>query len=682
MDESSTLRSLSGASIFPPGSTLEVSWLLSSGIVNETLKPSDAPITVKSTHIAAPAAMFVVGVVGNVVALAALCATRRQSKASAFYTLVLGLAFTDLLGTCLASPIVLVSHASGSWPGGEPLCDFLSFTLLFFGSTGISLLCAMAVERYLALNHAFYHDGCVARGWGRRVLVIVWLGNLVLCVPPLFGFGQNVKHFPGTWCFVDWQARDTAGMLYSFLYAAVCSLLVIITLLCNVAVAVALLGLRRRAAQLSATVAALHSGGETGRLPANKLSREVMRRTQLSKHRPSAEESQMLWLLFLMTAVFLICSTPLVVPYETLNKRFRAAQKVVDREASHAVGAVGELERALDGSVGSVVALLDGVVDKLAALKRKAGEAVQAEEESAALCKRRIAHLKEHAGPGWSAVNLWKRQRVERMIVDHLLRCGFYTAAIKLARQSGIEDLVNIDMFLTAKEVEESLARRETATCLSWCHDNKSRLRKMKSSLEFRLRIQEFIELVRANQRLEAVRHARKHLSQAEGQQLEEVRQVMGMLAFPAETHLSPYKELLEPGRWKLLAQQFHYDNYRLHQLGSDSVLAVTLQCGLSAIKTSQCYKEDGTQHPECPVCSRWLNQLAAPLPMAYCANSRLVCRISGQAMNENNPPMVLPNGYVYSYNSLLSLREGDKVTCPRTKETFNFSQVEKVFIM
>lgn len=35
-------------------------------------------------------------------------------------------------------------------------------------------------------------------------------------------------------------------------------------------------------------------------------------------------------------------------------------------------------------------------------------------------------------------------------------------------------------MFLTAKEVEESLERRETATCLAWCHDNKSRLRKMK----------------------------------------------------------------------------------------------------------------------------------------------------------------------------------------------------------
>ena len=43
-------------------------------------------------------------------------------------------------------------------------------------------------------------------------------------------------------------------------------------------------------------------------------------------------------------------------------------------------------------------------------------------------------------------------------------------------------------------------------------------------------------------------RHARKHFSQAEGSQLDEVRQVMGMLAFPPGTHISPYKVLRAPG--------------------------------------------------------------------------------------------------------------------------------------
>ncbi|XP_050752103.1 E3 ubiquitin-protein transferase MAEA isoform X6 [Gymnogyps californianus] len=307
----------------------------------------------------------------------------------------------------------------------------------------------------------------------------------------------------------------------------------------------------------------------------------------------------------------------LKVPYETLNKRFRAAQKNIDRETSHVTMVVAELEKTLSScpAVDSVVSLLDGVVEKLSVLKRK--------------------------------------------------------------------DLVNIEMFLTAKEVEESLERQETMTCLAWCHDNKSRLRKMKSCLEFSLRIQEFIELIRQNKRLDAVRHARKHFSQAEGSQLDEVRQVMGMLAFPSDTHISPYKDLLDPARWRMLIQQFRYDNYRLHQLGNNSVFTITLQAGLSAIKTPQCYKEDGSsKNPDCPVCSKSLNKLAQPLPMAHCANSRLVCKISGDVMNENNPPMMLPNGYVYGYNSLLSIRQDDKVVCPRTKEVFNFSQAEKVYIM
>lgn len=69
-------------------------------------------------------------------------------------------------------------------------------------------------------------------------------------------------------------------------------------------------------------------------------------------------------------------------------------------------------------------------------------------------------------------------------------------------------------------------------------------------------------------------------------------------------------------------------------------------------LRDRQCYKDDGSsKSPDCPVCSRSLNKLAQPLPMAHCANSRLVCKISGDVMNENNPPMMLPNGYVYGYN-------------------------------
>lgn len=66
-------------------------------------------------------------------------------------------------------------------------------------------------------------------------------------------------------------------------------------------------------------------------------------------------------------------------------------------------------------------------------------ESIQAEDESAKLCKRRIEHLKEHSSDQPAAASLWKRKRMDRMMVEHLLRCGYYNTAVKLARQSGIE---------------------------------------------------------------------------------------------------------------------------------------------------------------------------------------------------------------------------------------------------
>lgn len=59
---------------------------------------------------------------------------------------------------------------------------------------------------------------------------------------------------------------------------------------------------------------------------------------------------------------------------------------------------------------------------------------------------------------------------------------------------------------MVSKEVEQSLANHETTKCLAWCHDNRSKLRKLRSTMEFNLRIQEFIELVRQDKRLDAVR--------------------------------------------------------------------------------------------------------------------------------------------------------------------------------
>lgn len=63
----------------------------------------------------------------------------------------------------------------------------------------------------------------------------------------------------------------------------------------------------------------------------------------------------------------------LQVPYEILNKKFRVAQKNIDREVTRVQSSAEELEKCLLGSPSSseVSTVLGGMVEKLTILKRK-----------------------------------------------------------------------------------------------------------------------------------------------------------------------------------------------------------------------------------------------------------------------------------------------------------------------
>lgn len=209
------------------------------------------------------------------------------------------------------------------------------------------------------------------------------------------------------------------------------------------------------------------------------------------------------------------------VPYEILNKKFRSTQKTLDRELNVILQtAASELEKGLDSqaNVGNITKLLDGVIEKLNVLKRKSEESICDEIFSANVCKKRLEHIKQNVSNTSSfhnkmqidgedqsnetqialaAANQWKKIRLNRLIVEHFLRLGYYDTAEILANRSGIRDITNIDIFQVSREVEKDLAQHNTAKCILWCIDNKSKLRKINSDIEFKLRQQEFIELIR-----------------------------------------------------------------------------------------------------------------------------------------------------------------------------------------
>ncbi len=73
----------------------------------------------------------------------------------------------------------------------------------------------------------------------------------------------------------------------------------------------------------------------------------------------------------------------------------------------------------------------------------------------------------------------WSRKRLDRLLVDYLLRCGYKESATALAKEKGIEDLVDVETFVQMSSIRESLQNGEVKEALAWCSENKKELRKM-----------------------------------------------------------------------------------------------------------------------------------------------------------------------------------------------------------
>uniref|UniRef100_A0A0N5AP93 E3 ubiquitin-protein transferase MAEA n=1 Tax=Syphacia muris TaxID=451379 RepID=A0A0N5AP93_9BILA len=338
----------------------------------------------------------------------------------------------------------------------------------------------------------------------------------------------------------------------------------------------------------------------------------------------------------------------LKVPYELLNKKFRIAQKAIERHNYRVKEAGAQLlQKFHDEKDGDVVPVkkiagyAKALLERLEMLQQCLPQTVNDEFSMAKLLESRLHYLKgANSGDRW-AVDTWRQQRVDRLIIDYLLRSGYFETAQKLAEHSDVQDMCNKTIFEIARQVEDSLSRHETDRCMEWILDNKSKLRRLKSNFEVIVRIQECIELVKKGENIQAVLYARKHFS-----------------------NLSP---------------QLWTSTLPLQKLMEYSTFNACLCMGISAMKTPYC-KPDSLSR--CPVCQPEINELADDLPFAHSLNSKLICAYSGEPLDENNPPYMLPNGRVYGQRAIELLCKDSYIRCPRTNEVFPLNTVVRVFVL
>ncbi|KAL3489449.1 protein fyv10 [Aspergillus germanicus] len=391
----------------------------------------------------------------------------------------------------------------------------------------------------------------------------------------------------------------------------------------------------------------------------------------------------------------LLLDQPLLrLPHELARRNLKSVQRIVEREKEYVLPALKEAAKASmsdEQTPGQTLATLDAMISRMQGLKRKMENLHQQEREIHNQSRKRIQHLEHlYQIPSLTDVKYdqWSRIRLNRLVVDHMLRSGYTESAQQLAREKDIESLVDLNVFIQCQRIAESLRCGETKDALQWCGENKAALKKSQYNLEFELRLQQYIEMIRTGDKakfIDAMTHAKKYLSPYIETQSTEIHRAAGLLAFPPDTKAEPYKSMYAVERWTYLSNLFIRTHHELLSLPSRPLIHIALSAGLSALKTPSCHSAytssslnpHSTSTSVCPICSTELNELARNLPYAHHTKSSV-----------ESDPIVLPNGRIYGVHRLLDMSkkvgslEAGKVKDPTTGEVFDESDMKKVYIM
>ncbi|XP_061096122.1 5-hydroxytryptamine receptor 2B [Conger conger] len=138
---------------------------------------------------------------GNILVILAVALERKLQNATNYF--LMSLAVADLLVGLLVMPIALVTVLFNSgWPLPGYLCPIWLFLDVLFSTASIMHLCAISLDRYIAIKRPIQHSQYKSRSKALAKITVVWLISIGIATPiPIKGL-QNF-HFPNNVTFVN-----------------------------------------------------------------------------------------------------------------------------------------------------------------------------------------------------------------------------------------------------------------------------------------------------------------------------------------------------------------------------------------------------------------------------------------------------------------------------------------------
>ncbi|NXA65272.1 TA2R protein, partial [Mohoua ochrocephala] len=184
-------------------------------------------------------AFGLIGLCSNLFALCVLVSSSRKLSSqarSSFLIFLCGLVVTDFMGLLVTASVIIPYHFTKfSWAKVDPgchLCNFLGFSMVFFGQCPLLLGATMAGERFLGINRPFSRSTSLSKRRAWAIVGLVWGFSCLLGLLPVLGLGQYTLQFPGSWCFLT-LLPDTGDVIFCLLFALLGILSVLLSFVLN-----------------------------------------------------------------------------------------------------------------------------------------------------------------------------------------------------------------------------------------------------------------------------------------------------------------------------------------------------------------------------------------------------------------------------------------------------------------
>jgi macrophage erythroblast attacher len=181
-----------------------------------------------------------------------------------------------------------------------------------------------------------------------------------------------------------------------------------------------------------------------------------------------------------------ILDQPLLrLPHELLRNNFRTAHFNIEKDSAGLKALLKDATtNGLNGraSPAEMARSLDNMIAQAKALRGKLAAGAEEEERILQQETARVAHMDElfHMKTFDDVkYEAWSRTRLDRLLIDYMLRQGCSESASMLATEKHVSDLVDVETLVAMNRIQASLKRGSVQEAITWCNANKKELRKL-----------------------------------------------------------------------------------------------------------------------------------------------------------------------------------------------------------